>query len=389
MSGSPESKSLGGRVKSKPIFRIFACLLTAGFALLTVQTVLAGRVYPFLSPWLFRHVPYLIYWGYVEPGGGVAAWGGPDYETLYVKTTNDCSYTEGCTYPDGLFTTSDYGLTWEHLTATDIGVGPMDYLLDLLVTHPISPNLMFAHATMGYHNGLYRSLDYGVTWTRVITYLVHDIEIDPIHTNVIYMSACCEPYQGIYRSDDYGANWTRIAPEQFNDLEMVGDDSGVMFGARYEDVYRSPDRGLTWVQLNVPRFEDHLLLDPQQPERLYAYGGSYNGIYRSDNSGANWIDITNNLPTIISPPTIQSFFYDQTIGRLWAGLKYGGLWYSDNQGDFWNQWNYGIVAYGTGIYGPQCEVAAVSPKGNYFANCTGLIHFNLNPQPSFLPVIRK
>jgi hypothetical protein len=382
-------------VKSKPIFRIFACLVTAGIALLTVQTVVAGRVHSILAPWLFRHVPYMIYWGYAQPAGGKVTWGGPDYETLYIFTENNCVSPEECIYPDGLFKTGDYGLTWEHITTTDIGIGFMNYKMNLLATHPISSNLMFSVAINGYHNGLYRSVDYGETWTRVLPDLIYDIEFDPNHPNVMYLSYCCSPKQGIYRSDDYGVNWTRIAPDMFNDLEMVGDDSGVMFGARYfstndyEGVYRSPDRGLTWVQLDVPYPQDHILLDPQEPERLYAFGAGYYGISRSDDSGTNWSNITHNLPTIISPPTIQSLFYDQGIGRLWCGLKYGGMWYSDNFGDYWQQWNYGIVAYGSGIYGPQCTETGISPKGNYYAICSGLIHFNLNPWLSFLPIIRK
>ena len=77
-------------MKIKPIFRIFACLVTAGIALLTVRTVIAGRVHPILTPWLFRHMPYQVYWGYVQPSAGKATWGGPDYETLYVFTFNTC-----------------------------------------------------------------------------------------------------------------------------------------------------------------------------------------------------------------------------------------------------------------------------------------------------------
>jgi hypothetical protein len=380
-------------LKSKPIFRILACLITAGFALLAVQTVLAGRVFSVLAPWLFRHVPFMVYWGHADPEGGVAAWGGPGYETLYVYTENNCISSEECIYPDGLYKTGDYGLSWDHITTTVPGVGPMDYKLSLLVTHPISPNLMFSVATLGWHNGLYRSVDYGVTWTLVHTDIIYDIEVDPNHPNVIYLSYCCQPNEGIYRSDDYGVTWTRIATDMFNDLEMVGDDSGVMFAARYfstntyEGVYRSPDRGLTWVQLDFSSFQDHIMLDPQQPGRVYTYGGS--GVYRSDNSGKDWSSITNNLPATIDGTVIQSLFYDPSIGRLWCGVKLAGMWYSDDLGGFWRQWNYGVAAYGGGIYGPQCVEADISPNGNYYAVCSGLIHFNLNPWPAFLPAVSK
>lgn len=241
-------------MKIKTIFRVIACLITAGIALLLVQTVFAGRVNSYLTPWLFRHVPFMIYWGTVQPEGIVATWGGEDYNTLYVFTQNGCVYSYECIYPDGLYKTSDFGLSWEPITATVLGAGPLDFQLSLIATHPISPNLMFSVAHLGPPIGIYRSIDYGETWTQVRSNYIYDIEVDPNHPNVIYLATGGwpgNPEVGIYRSEDYGASWVRIADNLFNDLEMVGDNSGVMYAARtfttndYEGVYRSTDRGLT------------------------------------------------------------------------------------------------------------------------------------------------
>ncbi len=175
---------------------------------------------------------------------------------------------------DGIYKSTDGGATWTHLGLRDgqqipqIAVDPRNEnrLFVAVLGHPYGANS---------ERGLFRSLDGGLTFTRVLykddDTGAADVVIDPANPDIVY-----------------AVLWeARQAP--WENGEFVGPGSGV---------YKSTDGGTTWRPLTngLPTFAADglgrvgLTIAPSNPRRLFATveAERHGGLYRSDDAGETW-----------------------------------------------------------------------------------------------------
>ena len=189
--------------------------------------------------------------GEVNPGGGSVAYGGT-----------------------GLYRSTDAGMTWEWVGLADSGS------IGRVVIHPTDSNIIHC-AVMGHlwasgpDRGVYRTVDGGKNWSRVL--FVNDT------------TGCVDIIQ---RPDDpdilLAAMWQRIrGPEAYD------------YGGTGCAVYRSVDGGLNWsVEGNgLPGISSNrgriglavCQSDPDVMCAIYAdRTGFFDGLYRTTNGGSNW-----------------------------------------------------------------------------------------------------
>jgi photosystem II stability/assembly factor-like uncharacterized protein len=183
---------------------------------------------------------------------------------------------------DGIYRSDDGGRTWTHLGLRDgqqiaeLAIDPKDArrVFAAVLGHPYGPNA---------ERGVYRSLDAGVSWQRVLAGDADTgasaVAIDPSDPQVVYA--------GLWKS--------RLGPwEDKNEFEDVG------------GLYKSSDGGNTWKQLTsgLPAnlTQVNIAIAPSQPKRLYAEVGTTEpgdyssaaglGLFRSDDAGESWRRIT-------------------------------------------------------------------------------------------------
>ena len=123
---------------------------------------------------------------------------------------------------DGVFKSTDGGLTWSQLASTASGTpqtlydnGDMDFVWRIVTDHTDLANDVVLAAV---YNGIYRSADGGSTWTPVLgldtTVSGNSSQLDLIKTpsGVFYASMSAgSPSKGFWRSDD-GITWVNISP---------------------------------------------------------------------------------------------------------------------------------------------------------------------------------
>ncbi|HEX7325745.1 MAG TPA: hypothetical protein VF292_10400 [Rhodanobacteraceae bacterium] len=242
----------------------------------------------------------------------------------------------------GMYKSTNAGKTWQY-----IGLRKTQDIAWVAVDHH-NPNRVFI-AAMGDiygHNaerGIYRSLDGGKTWKKVLytnPYTSGDqVLIDPKNPQIVY-ATMWQQQQAPWENGQFG-----------------GTDGGI---------YKSTDGGTTWTKLTqgLPAVQQALLaIAPSDPNRIYASVSSGPGapdggvtLYRSDNAGASWARVTNDprpaervgggdLPVLVVDPKNPNVVYSDTPvlwrstdgGKTWTGFKgapggddYQHLWINPN-----------------------------------------------------------
>ncbi len=211
----------------------------------------------------------------------------------------------------GVFRSTDGGAHWQRVLFVDAGTGAVDIAAD-----PASPDVVFAATWQasrppwqayftpiaGPGSGIHRSMDGGVTWTRLSGHGLPDGTLGRIGLAVawksggrrVYATIAAEKAGGLYRSDDGGDTWSRVntdaglANDYFSVVVVDPSNPDVVY-ATGRSLKRSDDGGKTFrVWRGAPGGDDYhdLWIDPAHPERQIT--ASDQGAVVTVNGGASW-----------------------------------------------------------------------------------------------------
>ncbi len=227
----------------------------------------------------------------------------------------------------GVWKSNDYGRVWKPV----FDQMPTGSVGDIAVSES-NPNVVFVGCGEGIQrpdlsvgDGVYKSNDAGKTWTNMGLkdgQQIGDIIIDPKDENRIFVAVLGHPYgpnteRGVYRSLDGGKNWERVLYKDENtgaiQVNFDPNNSNILYAdlwagrqgpwengqwnGKESGLFKSTDGGTTWKKLTkgLPTTEQGLgrigfTIAPTNSNRLYATvdAGKYGGIYRSDDAGESW-----------------------------------------------------------------------------------------------------
>jgi len=230
----------------------------------------------------------------------------------------------------GVWKSDDYGRTWapifDHESTQSIGA---------IAVAPSNSNIIYVASGEGLHrpdlsvgNGIYKSTDAGKTWTHLGLrdgFQIPAIAVDRRDPNRVFAAVLGHPYgpseeRGLYRSIDGGLNWQRVIGKDQNtgasDVEIDPSNPDVVYASMWEvregpwednnefngtggGLFKSTDGGDTWHPLTKGLPADlsqlYVAISTANPQRLYATVAMASGklaFYRSDDAGESWFKVT-------------------------------------------------------------------------------------------------
>lgn len=254
----------------------------------------------------------------------------------------------------GVWKTENAGTTWEPIFDR---YG--SYSIGTITLDPKDPRVVWlgtgeknGQRSVGYGDGVYRSVDGGKSWRHVgleKSEHIARIVVDPRDPEVVYVAAqgplwAAGGDRGLYKTTDGGRSWKRVLhiSENTGITEVVLDprDPDVVYAAAYQrrrhvgiqiaggpegGIYKSSDGGRSWKKLTdgLPGGDlgrIGLAVSPIRPDVVYALvaaSGKNSGFFRSADRGESWVKQSDYI--VVDPQYYMELFPDpHRFDRVYA-----------------------------------------------------------------------
>jgi photosystem II stability/assembly factor-like uncharacterized protein len=264
--------------------------------------------------------------------------------TLYAATSGD---------PSSVFRSTDRGNSWIATAFASQGYGR----ITMLAADPVNSGTVYA----GTFYGVVKTVDGGESWTGMSRGIdgigVESVTVDPHNSGTLYAT---DEANRVLKTTDSGKNWTALQglPIGFpiNGAVTVDPrDSNILYIVNRKGVWKTGDGGSSWNQVGAADFAAAgaalgpngyyifpgvLVLDPQNPETLYALAiaqcsgpCSRTDVVKSTDGGSSWAVTAsfagNNVTLLAIDPRNSSTLYAAGSPRISKSTD-GGMTWSDS-----------------------------------------------------------
>ena len=301
----------------------------------------------------------------------------------------------------GVWKTENAGRTWFPISDEGIPVGS----IGAVAVAPSDANVVYVgtgepdiRSQHSYGDGMYKSTDAGKTWMHIgldSSLHIGKIAVDPNNPARLYVAVLGDAYgpspeRGLYRSLDGGRSWKKVLwsadrPNDVGAIDVAIDPKNpkVLYASLWSTrrppwsvyaptnlpgggLFKSTDGGDTWKKLAGGLPSDDFVgkigiaIAPSNPKRLWA--------------------VVDDLGAAIAPPTSPA-------GAAAAGPQptpTGGVYISDDAGASWRLVNSETRLWGRGWYFEQVAVDPVNPDRAYVINTA--TYMTTDAGKTFVPV---
>src|SRR6266404_2035269 len=286
-----------------------------------------------------------------------------DSKILYVATSDPFGYGTpfwGGTYSVGVRKSMDGGNTW---TSTGLTwTVSQNRTIRRLAIHPSNGNILLAATS----DGVYRTADGGLTWTRILTASSFDAEFQQNNGAIAYVTT-----NQVFKSSNAGASFSALTATCGGSRYSIGiaRSNPKVLNTLCTDgtVQRSINSGVTWKTVTAPGvtlygyYDNVLAVSPVNFKEVYVAGFN---MKRTTDGGSSWSSVP--VAGHVDNHYIQ--FFPGSGTALLVGND-GGLFKSTNSGATWSSLNKGLSItqfYGLGISttNPAIMVMGAQDNGN-------------------------
>ena len=228
-------------------------------------------------------------------------------------------------------------------------------------------------ATSG--GGLWKTINQGKSWASISgswgSYATGDVVVDYSNPNIIY-AGTGDLYDrggdGIYKSTDAGLNWTRVATagkvgSQTHQMIIDPATPTTIYHVSSNGINKSTDAGASWNRLTALPIGGipHLVIDPSNANKLIAGGSGV--IVVSTDGGATWSG--DNAANIGGKNRITLAISKKDPSKVYASISNGGnrslgVARSLNGGDTWELSASADYMSDQGWYNNACAVSPIN-----------------------------
>jgi photosystem II stability/assembly factor-like uncharacterized protein len=234
----------------------------------------------------------------------------------------------------GIFRSTNGGADW-------VPSGLPAKRITSLSSSPANPLIVYA----GGDDGLWRSRDGGISWSRVSSFSARGVvavAVAPTYPRTVYVVQ----FQYAWRSRDGGASWSLMNIRgSFGSVEVHPRNPEVVFVGARSGVHRSADGGDTWVQGTGFPYRDvpDIAIDPGRPWIMYA-AGSVNGVAKSTDGGRTWKFKRHGLTSLrVHAVAVDPSAPHRVYAGTWSVEAQGGVFVSEDRGASWAPINAGLT----------------------------------------------
>ncbi len=285
-------------------------------------------------------------------------------ETVYAGTGESAGGSNNTFFEgDGLYKSTDGGISWLHITN---GFGTHTQFGDIEVS-PHNSNIVLAALGSANWNignqpneGVWRSVDAGLTWTLVNTSTnAFDVAFDPTTSSLRAYAATADSMTtgGFFVSTDAGATWTQSntglpSPQILRRIQFSVSKSApatiytiVYPGSGAFDVYKSTDFGVSWSHLtpltgsaNQGWYDLCVAVNPTDPNTVFfgnaeisktINGSTLSLVLKTPTAGnGNYWDCPTHVDIhkIVYAPSNANIMYIGCDGGIYKSIDGGATW---------------------------------------------------------------
>ena len=250
--------------------------------------------------------------------------------------TGEATYSGVSYYGRGLLKSTDAGNTWTNISA-DL---PTASFTSRIVIRPNYPAQLLA--AMSYE-GLFRSTNSGINWTRILSGRCDDVIFSP-SGDTVYVIGSGTGYKISVNGGVSFTDNTTLNPGERNHIALCRSSSRIMYAASYSSgnitVFKSTNAGAIFTQISAGQdfsgvqgwYDFYIHVNPFDPNT--AYVGSID-IWRTTNGGANFTNITNGYGGGSVHVDQHNLDFHPTDANQMICVNDGGIWKSTNKGTSW------------------------------------------------------
>jgi photosystem II stability/assembly factor-like uncharacterized protein len=279
----------------------------------------------------------------------------------------------------GVWRSTNYGLTWTNITDGQLKASNS---IGALAVAPSDPNVIYAGTGEGdirntfvTGDGIYKTTDAGKTWHYTglkDTHTIAKIVVDPHDANVLYAASmghvfAKNPERGVFKSTDGGAHWSKVL--------YVDENTGA---------------GDLVMDVSHPKTLYAAMWQAQRNPGLLVSGGPGSGLYKTIDGGAHWTKISINpgfATGLLGRIGVSIAASDPKIVYAIVQAKEGGVFRTDDGGAHWKRVNASMemrqrAFYYMAIYAdPNDPNTIYVPNARFFVSHDGGKDFSLLRPP--------
>jgi len=261
-------------------------------------------------------------------------------------------------------------LTWSQIN------GPESWVITNLIVDPSDSDIIYAGT---FWDGVYRSIDKGITWEQINTNLpsgseTYLLSMDSTNPATLYVSTVG---YGIFKSINGGERWSSINSGLTNLRVHMAPaidptNTSILYAGTEQAVFKSINGGESWTEQNngLEGYEvGTIAIDPSNPSIIYAgtHVDSWHegGLFRSSNAGQSWVLVDTGLPA--ETLGVHFLYWDPTNSKTIYATTEVGVIKSIDGGQNWKSINTGLTnrsVYGISVHPSNSDIIFVGTWGD-------------------------